>query len=343
MKVLYADAKNMWHKLMEKVLEPRGVEIVHAYSLKEVLNKINSEKPEVAILNVSLRNGKAYEIIPNIFSLGVPVILIGLKSEGLDEEKAKALGVKFVLPKPFTVDDLFRAINEARLEKPKVEDKEELPAIVHSGGVKEPVEDEEVIDLTPVEQEQHVDELEVEPIVTEASVIPKIEDEHDELVMEPSEEGVIEIEPVSDLSIEEETSQHEELSLEPEEKDMLSKAFGITKEGDVNSSKEEEEIPVVEENVQSEMETEKEEEKEPEVLSEPESEGTKEIERETEKVALSTQDFKELKEEVKAKILKDLEKEIREEIRAVIWEVIPDMAEKVIREEIEKFIKSRLV
>ena len=340
MKVLYADAKNMWHTLMEKVLEPRGVEIIHAYSLKEVLNKINSEKPEVAVLNVSLKNGKAYEIIPNVLSLGVPVILIGLKSEGLDEEKAKAMGVKFILPKPFTVDDLFRTINEARLEKPKVEEKEELPAIVHSGGVKEPVETEDIIDIAPIEQEHHVDELDIEPVVTESAVIPKIEEGHEELTIEPLDEddNVIEVEPVSDVSFEEEPSE-ESLAVEPEEKDMLSKAFGITQEEDVVSSEDKSENPVVEE--ESVQSVEKlEEEKEPEKLpvSEPEEAG-----EEQQKVStLSAEDLEKLKEEIKAKILKDLEKEIREEIKAVIWEVIPDMAEKVIREEIEKFIKSRL-
>ncbi|WP_456397201.1 response regulator, partial [Desulfurobacterium sp.] len=137
MKVLYADAKKTWHALMEKVLEPRGVELIHAETLKEVLNKVNTEKPEVAVINVNLKNGKAYKVIPDVLAAGIPVIFIGLKSEGFDEEKAKQMGVKFILPKPFTVDELFRLINEARLGNPEMEVKTAESEIVLTGGKKE--------------------------------------------------------------------------------------------------------------------------------------------------------------------------------------------------------------
>ncbi|OMH41154.1 response regulator [Desulfurobacterium indicum] len=319
MKVLYADAKKTWHTLMEKVLKPRGVELIHAETLKEVLNKVNTEKPEVAVINVSLKNGKAYEIIPNVLAAGVPVILIGLKSEGFDEEKAKQMGVKFILPKPFTVDELFRLINEARLEKSKVEVKKEEPGIVLTGGKKEHAED---VEITPTEEI-----IEIEP---SGENLINIDDESElePISIEPqSEEESIAIQPIEGgLSLEiPETEEEEKV-----EKEKLAQAFGISKEQPKIEYKEikEEISPVEEKTAQVSQKTE-------ETV----------IEKTTATPASvpSQIDINSLKQEIKQELLKEFRKEMEETIKSVAWEVIPDMAEKVIREEIEKFIRSRLV
>ncbi len=322
MKVLYADAKKTWHTLMEKVLEPRGVELIHAESLKEVLNKVNTEKPEVAIINVSLKNGKAYEVIPSVLAAGVPVIFIGLKSEGFDEEKAKQMGVKFILPKPFTVDELFRLINEARLEKPKMEVKTEEPEIVLTGGKKEHAEE---IEITPTEEVMEIepsgenlihidDESELEPI----SIEPQSEEES--IAIQPIEGG---------LSLEVPEAEEEEEG----EKEKLAQAFGVSQEQPKVESEEHEEIK---------EEVSPVEEKTAQISQKPEETV---VEKTTPAPASvpSQIDINSLKEEIKQELLEEFRKEMEETIKSVAWEVIPDMAEKVIREEIEKFIRSRLV
>ncbi len=327
MKILYADAKNMWHNLTERVLIPRGVEIIHVYSLKDVLNKINSENPEVAVINVSLKNGKAYEIIPGVLSAGVPVILIGFKSEGLDEDKAKELGVKFILRKPFTVDELFRTINEARLEKPKIKEEAKVPAIIHGGGIKESVEDnkekEEIVELVPIEEPGE----EVQLMESESLHVPD-EDTLDIVPIESEDgQGLIEIESLGEENREiiSEKDKDNVSAIESEDdREALAKAFGLVSESSEN------EKSVFEESVGKEESI---------------SPATQEVEK-SEIVAdsyLSAKEIEKLKESIKEQLIKEVKSEIKEEIQAVIWEVIPDMAEKVIREEIEKFIKSRLV
>ncbi|WP_457567557.1 response regulator [Desulfurobacterium sp.] len=319
MKVLYADAKKTWHTLMEKVLAPRGVELIHAESLKEVLNKVNTEKPEVAIINVSLKNGKAYEIIPDVLSAGVPVILTGLKSEGFDEKKAKQLGVKFILPKPFTVDELFRFINEARLEKPRMEVKAESSEVVISGGQKGHIQEvslapeEDVIEIEP--SGGNILHLEEEPELESISIEPQ-----------PSEESEITIQPIERESLPEQATAEETPSVSEEEKEKLEQAFGIVPAGgkDAIETQTGKEATSGEEG-KSEL---------PEVV--PALSGS-------ETAQLSAADVKKLKEEVKQEIINELKREMEETIKSVVWEVIPDMAEKVIREEIEKFIRSRLV
>ena len=77
MKVLYADDKKTWHILMEKVLSLRGVEVVHAYSPKEISNLAVAEKPDVIILDMTVQNAKAYDVLPQLLSLGIPILVIG--------------------------------------------------------------------------------------------------------------------------------------------------------------------------------------------------------------------------------------------------------------------------
>ncbi|WP_022846590.1 MULTISPECIES: response regulator [unclassified Desulfurobacterium] len=335
MKVLYADAKKTWHTLMEKVLAPRGVELIHAETLKEVLNKVNTEKPEVAIINVALKNGKAYDVIPDILSAGIPVVFIGLKSEGFDEEKAKEMGVKFVLPKPFTVDDLFRLVNEARLEKPKMEVKAEKPEIVLTGGKKEHPEE---IEITPAEEV-----MEIQPIEENVLHIGGEETELEPITLEPeSSEETIAIQPIEGgISLEEKEEKTPVLEEETSEKEKLAQAFGVSKfeepekvPQEVEKETEEKTAEEVQKSVEEEpSETSPVEKVEPQQPVVPEAEVSP-----VEKI-----DIEDLKKQLKEELAEEFKKEAEEIIKSIAWEVIPDMAEKVIREEIEKFIRSRLV
>jgi len=173
MKVLFADDKNTWHILIDKVLKPREIEVVHSKSLKETLNKVFSDDPDVVLIDVSLENGKAYNIIPEILKNGFPVVLIGLKSEGLDEGKAKELGVEFVMRKPFTIDDLIKTLNEAKLRKKPGE--REAKAILPGGKTTEelPVLEEVPSKPTP-EKELEIQPIEIEPApsISEEAIEP---------------------------------------------------------------------------------------------------------------------------------------------------------------------------
>jgi len=164
MKVLFADDRESWHTLIDKVLQPREIEVIHSRSLKETLNRSLSEDPDVVLIDVSLENGKAYDVIPEMVKNGLPVILIGLKSEGFDEERAKELGVNYTLKKPFTVEELVKTINEAKLEKRPVE--REARIILPGGATPEEAEEEVeagTIEVEPVKVEALSEPVKVEP------------------------------------------------------------------------------------------------------------------------------------------------------------------------------------
>ena len=63
MKVLFADEKKNWHMLVDMVLEKRNIDVEHAYTVNEAVNKISAGNLDFAILDVSLRDGTAYDVL----------------------------------------------------------------------------------------------------------------------------------------------------------------------------------------------------------------------------------------------------------------------------------------
>jgi len=215
MKVLFADDKKTWHKLFEQVLKARGIEVVHAYTPKEALNKSVSEKPDAVILDVSLSTGTAYDVVSNISDLGVPVIVIGHRAEGFDREKALNLGAYEAIEKPFTVEDLLSVLRRVKKEKPQKEP-ETLELVVPDRG--------EVMEVLPVEKEE-------EPVSVE-EVVPVGGDEPEtiELSIEPLEES-------------------EELPLVPESEEEKVELEGLEEEKEVEKKTEEAVVQRTEEEV----------------------------------------------------------------------------------------------
>jgi len=133
MKVLFADDKKTWHNLFDRVLVSRGIEVIHAYTPREALNKSVSENPDVVILDVTLSTGSGYEVLPNIAELGIPVILTGYSFEGFDRAKALKLGAFAALEKPFTVEELLGLLREIK-GKGLGKEPEALELVVPEGG-----------------------------------------------------------------------------------------------------------------------------------------------------------------------------------------------------------------
>ncbi|TCK06440.1 response regulator [Phorcysia thermohydrogeniphila] len=302
MKVLFADDKKTWHILMEKVLSLRGVEVVHAYSPKEISNLAVAEKPDVIILDMTVQNAKAYDVLPQLLNLGVPVLVIGYEKEGFDASRLKTLGAAKLLKKPFTVDELIASLRELKAKLPELKKEEELELVftVPPGAKEEKEEfkpaEPKLEELSPVES---VPEIELQ--------IPSETEEKQELEVIP-----IEIESEPEVAKVEPEVQLEEVTIQPEK----AEEENVIDLGEVGIQPEEipvqkEEVPEVEKKV---VETAKE----------------KVEERVGEAAKAEVQELlsnKELVENI---------------IREVVWEVVPEIAEKVIREEIEKLIKSRL-
>ncbi len=149
MKVLFVDDKETWHKLFDVVLSLRGIDVVHAKTLKEALNVVSTEKPDVAIVDVTISLSSGYELLPELVKLGVPTIFIGYEKEGFDAEKALSLGALKALKKPFTVDELISTLREVKGKSLPVQ-----PELVVSPLEEKPEEKPpEVVTLQPEESE----------------------------------------------------------------------------------------------------------------------------------------------------------------------------------------------
>ena len=199
MKLLYVDDKKTWHRLFEIVLSLRGIDVLHAYTPKEALNVANSEKPDLALVDVSLSSGTGYDVIPDLVKLGVPVVLIGHEAEGFDREKALSLGAYSTLEKPFTVEELLDLLRQVKKEAPKSE--EQLELAVPEGGEFEVVNLEPETSETPVLESSET-EVPVLPVEEELEgnvpVIPvEVEEEREEQLV-PQESAGEEEKPVKE-------------------------------------------------------------------------------------------------------------------------------------------------
>ena len=168
MKILYADDKKNWHILFENVLKERGIKVLHAYTSKDVIEKISQERPNVVILDMTLRDSSALDVLPDIAKEKLPVLVIGYRKEGLDEERLKSYGASRVLQKPFTVNELLAVLEELKegtlVRRERVlehEEEEKLEIVLPEEATVSPSEQEEleILEIEPEEMEVQPEQL----------------------------------------------------------------------------------------------------------------------------------------------------------------------------------------
>jgi len=215
MKVLYVDSKKTWHLFFEKILSTRGMEVLHAYTFKEALNLINTEKPDAVIFNYKISGMPVTEILPDVKATGVPFIVIGYKEEGMNPEALKEAGAFEVLEKPFTVEDLIAVLKSLKEKLPEVKKEEIEMEVVGAGGEPLPVVDLDEIEVTPVTEEPT---LEIKPEEAESGIeveeikAPTVSEQPEELipvkeVTEEKQEEAVVSEPAAVESVVPETTE----------------------------------------------------------------------------------------------------------------------------------------
>jgi DNA-binding response OmpR family regulator len=199
MKILYADDKKNWHILFENVLKERGIRVLHAYTSKDVVKKISQEELDIVILDMTLRDGSALNVLPNIAKKRLPILVIGYKNEGLDEEKLKSYGASGVLQKPFTVDELLSVLEELReraseekleivLPEEATSESEELE-IIEPELEEAEMQPEELLQLQ--EKEQPVEPVQGKVLSTSIAASTEINKEELKEILKPEIENII--------------------------------------------------------------------------------------------------------------------------------------------------------
>src|ERR687888_786696 len=112
-KILVVDDVPENVRLLEAVLVPRGYEVVSAHNGTEALGLVESEKPDLILLDVVMPEMDGYAVCTqlraNEETAVLPVIMV-TSSIGPEKTKAIEAGADDFIPKPFNHDELLTRV-----------------------------------------------------------------------------------------------------------------------------------------------------------------------------------------------------------------------------------------
>lgn len=118
-KILIADDDRAFVEMIRAQLEFGGFETVVAYEGTRTVEVAHHERPDLIILDWKMPSGKGDAVLEFLKerddTMHIPVmILTGVREPGM-EEKARKLGVKAFIRKPYEPEDLLQKIREMLL------------------------------------------------------------------------------------------------------------------------------------------------------------------------------------------------------------------------------------
>ena len=109
-KILAVDDERHIVRLIQVNLERAGYQVVAAYDGEEALKKVESEKPDLIVLDVMMPKMDGFEVLKslkaNSQSKDIPVIMLTAKAQDADVFRGWASGVDCYLTKPFNPMEL---------------------------------------------------------------------------------------------------------------------------------------------------------------------------------------------------------------------------------------------
>jgi two-component system alkaline phosphatase synthesis response regulator PhoP len=104
-KILAVDDERHIVRLIQVNLERAGFQVVTAFDGPEALKKVESEKPDLVVLDVMMPKMDGFEVLKrlqaNPETREVPVIMLTAKAQDADVFRGWASGVSAYLTKPF--------------------------------------------------------------------------------------------------------------------------------------------------------------------------------------------------------------------------------------------------
>ena len=109
-KILAVDDERHIVRLVQVNLERNGYEVVTAYDGKEALEKVESEHPDLIVLDVMMPYMDGFEVLQNLkrnqSTRDIPVIMLTAKAQDADVFRGWQSGVDCYLTKPFNPMEL---------------------------------------------------------------------------------------------------------------------------------------------------------------------------------------------------------------------------------------------
>ena len=118
-KVLIVDDDELFRAMLSEMVQREGYQVSTATNGNEALAAIERSRPDLVITDILMPEKDGIELIMELAQREsrIPIIAVsgGRRSISLEFnlESAKLMGVRATLPKPFTREDLRRAITEA--------------------------------------------------------------------------------------------------------------------------------------------------------------------------------------------------------------------------------------
>jgi DNA-binding response OmpR family regulator len=105
---------NSYTRLTIKVaIEKMGHKVIaEAENFEEAIEKINNSDYDIILLDILIPGGNGIDIIKHFGNINKKIIAITALEQDLIDKELKKLGVKSILRKPFSYDELERAIKE---------------------------------------------------------------------------------------------------------------------------------------------------------------------------------------------------------------------------------------
>ena len=86
--------------------------IAEAENFEEAIEKINNSDYDIILLDILIPGGNGIDIIKHFGNINKKIIAITALEQDLIDKELKKLGVKSILRKPFSYDELEKAIKE---------------------------------------------------------------------------------------------------------------------------------------------------------------------------------------------------------------------------------------
>lgn len=119
-KILVVDDERDIVKALMIRLQGAGYDVVTAFDGAQGVFMAHKEKPDLIILDIRMPAGNGFSVAERLkrsdYTLTIPVIFLTGSPETNAEEKARAVGARFYIKKPYDPEELLDAIKRA-LEK----------------------------------------------------------------------------------------------------------------------------------------------------------------------------------------------------------------------------------
>jgi CheY-like chemotaxis protein len=113
------------NKLLAMLLQLRGYQTVSAFRGDEALEKIREHAPDVVFLDLMLPDMNGYDVCRSLKSSGtdslIPVVIVTARLTAENRIQSFEVGADDYIPKPYTPDQVFDALEQSRAWKDEVD------------------------------------------------------------------------------------------------------------------------------------------------------------------------------------------------------------------------------